>query len=87
LIHRAEPVRTDNNRRCAQGHNQIARIETPAKWTQQTARAFNQHNVKTFLHRADVRDHISQRDTFFLAARSEQWRDGRAEMPRVDFIE
>jgi hypothetical protein len=38
------------------------------------------------LHRADVREHLRQFYPFPFATRGQQWRDGRAEMPRIDFI-
>ena len=44
-------------------------------------------NIKTFLHRADVREHLRQFYPLPFAARGQQRRDGRAEMPRIDFIE
>ena len=76
LIHRAEPVRADDNRRRAQGRNQVARIEIFAERTQQAARAFDQHHVKTFLHRADMREHVGEPDALAFAAGGEQRRDG-----------
>ena len=67
--------------------NQIARIKIFAERAQQTARAFNQHHVKTLLHRADVREDFGELHAFPFAARGQQRRDRRAKMPRIDFIE
>ena len=58
MIYHAEYVWRDDDRRGAQGEQQIARIEICSDGTEQAAGAFHQRHVEIFSRRAEVRQHL-----------------------------
>ena len=67
--------------------DQIPRIKIFAERSQQAARAFHQRHVEIFPRHAEVREDGGKLHRFVFQFGGERRRDGRAEMPGVDFIQ
>ena len=87
MVHDAEPVRADDDGNCAQGNNQVARIEVLTQRAEQTASAFHQHDVKSPLNPSDMIDHVRQFDPPVFPSRGEERRERGTEMPGIDLIQ